>query len=264
MIKLTRPNKPSELTTEVEEKLIKEYKETGKSVWRKEYITTTLSKMSHNKCCYCETMLNTQARPMQVEHFHCKDIYPDEVVSWNNLLPSCSQCNANKSTLDTYKYPIINPSVDNPKDYLYLKNYMIKSKDNTLESKGRLTIEQLELNHRERLINPRIEVADKMYYKLADIHEKAITLNSREDGKLYNKTKIVNTLVDILKMAQPNAEYSSFMATIILTDEDYIETKNILKVKNLWTSDLELLHNCANEIKLDTNNSYSTQIKDTN
>ena len=53
-------------------------------------------------------------------------------------------------------------------------------------------------------------------------------------------------------MAQPDAEYSAFMATIILTDEDYIETRDILKAKNLWTDELETLHNCADKIKLDT------------
>ena len=252
MIKLTRPDKPSDLTTEVEKQLIKEYKEIGKSVWRKDYITTPLLEMSHNKCCYCETILGVQAKPMQVEHYHCKDLYPDEVVKWENLLPSCSQCNSNKSTLDTYETPIINPSVDVPKDFLYLKHYMIKSKDNTIGSKGRLTIEQLDINNRDRLVTPRIKIACEMNYKLTDIHEKAFFLNLRDDGKLYNKTKIINTLVDILKMAQPDAEYSAFMATIILTDEDYIETKNILKNKGLWTNELEKLHNCATEIKLDT------------
>ena len=61
MIKLIRPDKPSELTPEVEKQLVDEYKETEKSVWRKDYITTPLLKMSHNKCCYCETMLAHQA-----------------------------------------------------------------------------------------------------------------------------------------------------------------------------------------------------------
>lgn len=252
MIKLHRHAKPSDLTSEVEKQLVEEYKNTKKSVWRKDYIVTPLLEMSHNKCCYCETMLGVQARPMQVEHYHCKDLYPNEVIEWENLLPSCSQCNSNKSTLDTYKTPIINPCVDNPKDYLYLKCYMIKSKDNTIGSKGRLTVDQLELNHRERLINPRIEVADKMHYKLTDIHEKTVELNSREDGKLYNKSRIINTLVDILALAQPDAEYSAFMATIIITDEDYLETRNILQDKELWTDKLEELHNCATEIKFDT------------
>lgn len=252
MIKLFRPDKPTELTEELEKALVEEYKLTGKAVWRKDYIIKPLLKMSHNKCCYCETMLGTQARAMQVEHFHCKDDYPEEVVLWENLLPSCSQCNSNKSDMDTKKIPIIDPSVDDPKDYLYLKYYMIKSKDNTIDSKGRLTVDQLELNHRERLINPRIEIADKMNYKLRDIHEKAVALDLRPDGKLYNKSKIINTLRDILKMAQPESEYSAFMATIILTDEDYIETKKILKNKNLWNDELEKLHGEASKIKLDT------------
>lgn len=252
MIKLVRPDKPLELTEELEKELIKEYKETESAVWRKEYITKPLLEMSYNKCCYCETKLGTQGRAMQIEHFHYKNKYPEEVVSWENLLPSCSQCNSNKSTLDTYEEPILNPCVDNPKDFLYLKNYMIRSKDNKLRSKGRLTIDQLELNNRERLINPRIDIADKMDYKLRDVHEKAIALSVRDDGKLYNKTKIVNTLRDILKMAQSEAEYSAFISTIILTDEDYIEIKNILQQKELWTKELDRLHNEADKIRLDT------------
>lgn len=252
MIKLNRLDKPSELTPEVEKQLIGEYKKTEKSVWKKDFITVPLLKMSHNKCCYCETILGVQARPMQVEHYHCKSLYPDEVVKWENLLPSCSECNSNKSTIDTYKTPLIDPSVDNPREYLYLKCFMIKSKDNNILSKGRLTVDKLDLNNQSKLVIPRIKIANAMYYKLKDIHKKTIALNSREDGKLYNKSKIINTLVDILKMAQPDAEYSAFMATIILTDEDYIEIVNILKAKSLWTNELESLHNCADEIKLDT------------
>lgn len=252
MIKLIRPNKPVELTEDKEKSLIEKYKETKQPVWRENYIIKLLMEMSHNKCCYCETILGTQAREMQVDHFHCKKLYPDEVVSWTNLLPSCSRCNSNKSAIDTNQEPIINPCEENPKDYLYLKYYMIKSKDNTIGSKGRNTVDKLELNHRERLVNPRIKIADEMHNKLDTIHEKTIALNSRDDGKLYNKTKIINTLHDILKMAQPDAEYSAFIATIILTDEDYIEIRNILLEQGLWTDDLERLHITAYEIKFDT------------
>ena len=145
MIKLTRPEKPIELTSDVENALTAEFKDKGTYVWRKPYIVEALKEMSHNKCCFCETELGTQARALQVEHFHYKDDYPDEVVSWNNLLPACSQCNSNKGTIDTYKLPMIDPSVDDPKDYLYLKHYMIKSKDNTIGSKGRRTVDELEL-----------------------------------------------------------------------------------------------------------------------
>lgn len=42
MIKLKRPDKPSELTTDIENQLIKEFKETKNSVWRKPYIVDAL------------------------------------------------------------------------------------------------------------------------------------------------------------------------------------------------------------------------------
>ncbi len=254
MIKLMRPEKPAELTEEKEQELITEYKETQREVWRKDYIVENLKQMSNNKCCYCETKLGTQGRALQVEHFHCKQRYPDEVVRWDNLLPACSQCNSNKGTIDTKKEPFLNPVEDNPREYLYLKHYMIKSKDNSLESKGRRTVEELELNHRERLLNPRLQIAETMGYKLRDIHEKAIALKKRTDGKLYNKSRIVNGMNDILKMAQPDAEYSAFMATIILDDEDYVETQKILKELRLWNEELEELHKRADDIKLDTSN----------
>lgn len=252
MIKLVRPPKPSKLTKAVEEALVNEYKKSKKSVWRQDYIITPLLAMSHEKCCYCETELETQAKPMHVEHYHCKDLYPDEVVSWKNLLPSCSQCNSNKGTLDTCKTPIIDPTIDNPKDYLYLNNFIIRSKDAAIGSKGRLTVDRLDLNNRKRLVNPRIRIADEIRKKLEDAYKKAYTLGSRKDGKLYGKSAIIRILCDILEMAQPNAEYSAFMATIILTDDDYLATKKILQEKNLWTDELDKLHNTANEIKLDT------------
>ncbi|MDD3253813.1 MAG: hypothetical protein PHV18_14795 [Lachnospiraceae bacterium] len=253
MIKLERPDKPSELTEEKEKELVQEFKDTERAVWRKDYITEPLFNMSHGKCCYCETVLGTQARPMNVEHFHCKEAYPNEVVTWDNLLPSCGQCNSNKGKHDTIKDGlIINPTIDNPKEYLYLKYFMIKSKDNQLGSIGRRTVELLDLNNRERLVNPRILIADTMRQKLENIHEKAVDLAGRQDGKQYNRTKIVNGIRDILRMAQPDAEYSAFMSTIILTDEDYLETRDILIAKELWTKEFEVMHNKASEIKLDT------------
>ena len=121
-----------------------------------------------------------------------------------------------------------------------------------MSSLGRITVDLLELNHRERLINPRILIADTMNCKLDEIHRKAIKLKSRSDGKQYNKNKIVNGIKDILKMAQPAAEYSAFMATIILDDEDYNEAKEILMEMGFWDAEMQGLHDAADSIKLDT------------
>lgn len=66
MLKIIRSEKPKELTEDVEAKLVKEFKESEKAVWRKDYITEPLYDMSHGKCCYCETDLGVQARYMTV------------------------------------------------------------------------------------------------------------------------------------------------------------------------------------------------------
>src|SRR5690554_3867131 len=109
MIKLTRGAKPVELTLAIEKELTDEFKKTGASVWRKDYITNGLLAYSNNKCAYCECDITEESKYLEVEHFHHKDSYPDEVVQWENLLPSCKKCNATKSSHDTYVEPIINP-----------------------------------------------------------------------------------------------------------------------------------------------------------
>ena len=43
------------------------------------------------------------------------DDYPDEVVDWDNLLPSCKRCNTTKGTHDVVTEPIINPFDIDPK-----------------------------------------------------------------------------------------------------------------------------------------------------
>ena len=91
-----------------------------------------------------------------------------------------------------------------------------------------------------------------MRYKLNDIHKKTVELKNRDDGKQYNKSRIVNGIKDILKMAKPTAEYSAFMGAIILDDEDYFETKEILMELCLWDDEMQSLHDVADSIKLDT------------
>lgn len=64
-------------------------------------------------CPYCNrqyifTLENNKVRP-QFDHYYPKSIYPYLAVSIFNLIPSCSICNQAKSTLDTYKEPILYP-----------------------------------------------------------------------------------------------------------------------------------------------------------
>ncbi|NJN78093.1 MAG: hypothetical protein HC803_06945 [Saprospiraceae bacterium] len=73
--------------------------------------------MFHEKCCYCEVKVNEEGFP-PIEHFYPKSIYPNEVVTWGNLLLICTVCNTFKDNFDTKNNPFIHPIFDNPKEHL--------------------------------------------------------------------------------------------------------------------------------------------------
>jgi 5-methylcytosine-specific restriction endonuclease McrA len=81
------------------EKLIRHYKDAA--------VKTPLFESSHQKCAYCECNA-TEGGYIEIDHFRPKSIYPESVFEWNNLLPSCRQCNGMKSDHDTGAEPIIN------------------------------------------------------------------------------------------------------------------------------------------------------------
>ena len=251
MIKLIRPTKP-ELLAQNEAALTQQFLADKKlRVWSKPYIIKPLAEMSHNKCCFCETLLGEQAKNLNVEHYHYKEAYSNEVVKWDNLLPACGQCNSNKGTHDTYKEPLIDPTNDDPRDYLYIKFYRIMSKDCSKESKGRMTVDLLDLNNRERLITPRLKIAEILHDKLDYLIDKVMNIKSGKETRQLMKTRLKNGIRDVLKMAQPDAEYSAFISTILLEDDDYITIRKTMKVLSLWTEGLEELHFQSNNIKLE-------------
>lgn len=119
MIQLLRPPKPQKLADN-EAELTERFKKNNKdAVWNRSYIRSALLEMSNAKCCYCECKVGAGEREMHVDHFKPKSIYPDLVVKWENLLPSCPHCNKEKSSHDTGAEPIVNPSEDDPREFFY-------------------------------------------------------------------------------------------------------------------------------------------------
>ncbi|MCI0947875.1 hypothetical protein MJU96_014945 [Clostridioides difficile] len=251
MIKINRTKKPIELTEEVQKQLTEEFKNNKeKSVWRKKYITDALLEMSHGKCCYCEMKLIEEGKSINVEHFHHKDKYPDEVVEWENLLPSCGRCNSEKGTHDTKLEPIINPVRNNPKDYLYLYNYRYKSKNRN--KLGSDTIDILYLNDTDKLIKPRVNICMALFKRLESIK---IFVEDYQNGTgvhTRRKNKIINEVKGVLRCAQPTEEYSAIVANVIINDDDYKYIKEIMSEFNLWDKELEELENKAKETMLDS------------
>ncbi len=246
MIKLIRPNKPTELTASEQKSLTDEFKSSGTSVWRKDYITKSLLDYSNNKCAYCECDITEESKYLEVEHFHHKDDYPDEVVVWDNLLPSCKKCNGTKGTHDTYKEPIINPCDDNPQDFLTLKNYRIKGKDDF----GKLTISVLDLNNQDRHCKKRFEIGNAAQEKLEDFLHLIEEYESGASTSTRRKNRIINGVKDLLRLAQSDKTYSATTSSIILSSSDFDEIKAKLTNLNFWDSELTDLEEGCKKVKI--------------
>lgn len=246
MIKIIKTNKPVELTKKLQDELTEEFKLTGKAVWNKDFIKSNLLLSSNDKCCYCEANINEESKYLEVEHFHHKDLYKDEVLEWENLLPSCKKCNGTKNNHDTFIEPIIQPAKDNPSDHLILWRYRMKGKDEL----GKLTVSVLDLNNQDRLVKKRFEIGNALQEKLEFLNE---LLNEYIDGvqtSTRRKNRIINGTKNLLKEGLPSAIYSATSATIILTDPEYDDLKNKLINLNFWNEDFINLEKEISESQL--------------
>lgn len=233
MIKLNRPDKPLELTEETVTSLTNDFKNNGKSVWAHDFIKLALAKMSSNKCAFCEAKLGEESKYLEVEHFHHKGLYKDEVVEWDNLLPSCRRCNGTKGSHDTKAEPIINPCKDDPKEHLELKDYRLKGKTNF----GKFTVSTLYLNDPDRLVTPRFLIGNALLDKIEDYQELVDDVVDGSQTSTIRKNRIKNGVKQLLENGLKDKEYSSTYSTILLKDPEYQELKNKMIFCELWTSE---------------------------
>lgn len=201
--------------------------------------------MSNEKCCFCECKLIVEGKYMQVEHFHHKDEYDDEVVKWSNLLPICNRCNSHKKDHDTYINPIIDPTVNDPKNHLSLSRFRFRGKDDL----GKLTVEVLDLNDTLEIATPRFQVAKKALDKLDEIIE-LIGKFEQSGRDPIDRAKIIRQVKALLRSCTAKNEYSCIVSTVILTDSLYDTLKSKLVSGGFWTEEMGKIEVLAKKIKL--------------
>lgn len=249
MRRIQRIPKPEELTEDIQKELTERFKKDESDVWNQQYIRDGLLKMTDHKCCYCESKVGSGIEDLHVEHFHPKDKYPDEVVDWENLFPSCPHCNRKKSNHDTNIEPIINPCKVDPRQYFYFKNYRYRSKDLDPDSIGKRTLYVLKLNNTNRIKNTRFKIGEQLSEEIGNIYELASDNRDILCTNTRKRNKVLNGCRNLLEFCQPNSEYGSFMSTILHNDEDFIALCEILKQLDLWNDELEELFIMSNDIK---------------
>lgn len=253
MIRLIRPEKPKKLIEE-EKTLTAQFKvDNKKPVWKKSYIEKPLLKMSNSKCSYCEQKIGRgTGLDVHIDHFKCKNKYPELVVDWNNLLPSCSRCNRNKSTHDTVEKPIINPTEVDPKDFLFISRYRYYSKDSRENSLGRMTLGVLNLNDSDDCCKIRFQICNEIAEKIEYLYHKVVDKGSLIATDTVEKNKVINGCRKILQQCLPENAYSAFIATSLHNDTNFLLLKNSLIEYGLWDDDLSSLFDKSKESVYDT------------
>lgn len=251
MIKIKRISAPEQLTDAVKSQLTEEFKkDKKKTVWNMPYIRQGLLSMSNSKCCYCEELFDSGCNEMHVDHYHDKNSYPDEVVEWTNLLPSCSHCNKKKSTHDTYAEPIIDPTQVDPRKIFYIQNYRYCSKDSSPNSLGKISIGVLGLNDYDEKIMIRFKIGSELCKEFDKLYEDAMDLGDAILTNTRKRNRILSGCLNNLKLCTRKSRFGASMATVLQEDEDYQALRNLLIGYDLWNNELELLHQESLEICL--------------
>jgi hypothetical protein len=244
VIRLRRLPPPNYLTVARIEELTEEFKSHRSSVWNHEAIKKQLLASSNSKCAYCESRLDEESKYMEVEHFEDKDTYPENVVKWENLLPSCKRCNGAKGTHDVRVDPIIDPYVEEPKAHLYLKAFRFRSRTPL----GRGTIDVIDLNNSARVVLKRFEIGEAVIAAIhvaGDRYERWVTSRSTR-----SRNKLVGCLEGLLLECQPTSEYSATAATVLHDDADYDGLVSRMRGNGIWPAELEALHVSSRELIL--------------
>jgi hypothetical protein len=238
MIKLSRHPKPAFLSDEKVAELIARHKAGIKSVWNVDQIKQPLLLSSHNKCAYCECNINEESKYMEVEHFECKSIYPDKVVDWDNLLPSCKRCNGIKSMHDVLREALVNPYIDDPVTNFSIHRYRLKG----LTPAGENAIKVIDLND-IRILEPRIAIGMRIAESVATVSDRYHLFQLTNDVKVKNR--LIGTLEAVLELCQPKADYAATSATSLLKNKQFIALAQKLKVAQLWSDEMESLYQIA-------------------
>ncbi len=244
MIRLTLPEKPVELTPEVEAALIAEFVASEKAVWHTPYIQKPLLEMTEKKCAYCERQLGEGVN-VTLDHYVHKSQAPEKVVAWDNLLPCCQSCNSSKSTYNVLTEPFFNPVGTHIQAHLEMTlGGMFKG----ISVEGRAVISRMGLNTSDQKVPPRYRLIQNITELLEDCNDLCESLEQQNTPQ--ERTKLRNLVRSLLRLTRRQSEFSAIAATILLHDPRLEEAKNCLERLNDWNADLSQMLLNAQEIAL--------------
>ena len=243
---------------------IKAYKQGGNARknfefvrYKHDSVNKALRELFGRKCAYCESFY-IATQPMDVEHYRPKGRVHDEpshpgyywlAADWDNLLPSCIDCNRRRTQTDARtkvtdplgkqdRFPIagvrisepdgdlsveepllLDPTVDDPDDYFtYEGPYILPSHaSGKMRERAQTSIDTYGLN-RSGLVELRMEVERKVFYRIDLIANLTAVLDSEElsEPTQWALEDLIHMLVEALhEMMEPDQPYSHFATHLI-------------------------------------------------
>lgn len=117
-----------------------------------------LREEASDKCIFCESKIS-HVFPGETDHIIPVSKKIEYVVKWDNLGYVCKECNRFKSNYHDDNLPLLNPFVDDPKDYLIFFGPLVLAK--TGKNRGQITAELLQLS-RAALVERKKERIEKV------------------------------------------------------------------------------------------------------
>ncbi|GAH33295.1 unnamed protein product, partial [marine sediment metagenome] len=198
--------------------------------YKHQEVKKALFDASYNKCAYCES--TSEGNYLEIEHFAPKSLYPELSIEWDNLLPSCKQCNIYKHTHDTIRDPIINPCKIDPFPFFKYSNLKIypsnKAPNQNLALK---TIQVCGLN-RTRLVEDRIRILKALANWETEIEKKLLRMNhlgqNIKTHKLY--LDLCENIELIENLARDFEKFSGLCKYFLSESEVYDKAKKCINL----------------------------------
>ncbi len=162
-------------------------------------IKAALRLEAFGKCVYCETKVSVG----EADHVFPVEHRPELIVSWDNLLLVCKECNTHKSSYYSDTEPLLNPSTEDPSGHIYFFGPAVMPRDGSV--KGLRTILRMKLG-RTDLLQRRFERVDRL---------RPLVQEYRLQGAGQTKDLLRSA---ILEEAKGHAEYSALVRSYLFQE----------------------------------------------
>lgn len=169
-----------------------------------------LKQMYANCCMYCEGTVGVTSYE-QIEHFRPKSKYPELCFEYDNLHLACEICNNNKS--NKYKDEYIDPTLVNPREYIYYRNWEAVGKNEI----GTMMVELVKLNNdtRMRFRKAKLQIIQERLNVIVKYIE-----NAKDNEDI--KTLLLIDLNDIYKAMEHGSPYCTMITDNFKENVDMI------------------------------------------